>query len=517
MAVTSTLTLLCVVLLVSAATHAWNKALSTAAEDLEASARQHGGGCGTDPNDHAHANAHAHTHTASVPALRHAGEPPASDGKHYQQPATSTRPLWAQSLRSAREVDQFCPCTSTDYPCYKPDQGGCWTPGSCQFQGALNCSCPAGEVNQAGFCVSPGAMFEDVKPVTTVGNLVLLESEAIFKALKEGAEDPKNGDKGGAVKLATWAFLREFNDNFDFVMVVPYNIRGSSATHYSNTPDTTNGNLRANIYLDSYVGAWAVPTLHEIGHAWNVHLRSMFGNTGPAGHWMLTGLDKHGQLGGFTKDAIQCQSPAGRVPTSSAPCSTNQLADMSFEKGSLYTSHDGIGNYAKLEMVAMGLMSADELKGTADEEAPHCSDAEWDWGQQGDAKPIQNIRCSAINIITAQQVEDISKQSFRRLQRDQKIRIAVVMVMDGKTSGPVPTTLASLEQDAALKWWNDYTTRMPVFWNEATYKRSTLSIGTTNDDRGCGVKVGCPDLAADPCKDACLAVPLRGNRPLRSP
>ena len=45
--------------------------------------------------------------------------------------------------------------------------------------------------------------------------------------------------------------------------------------------------------------------------------------------------------------------------------------------GSPYTSHDGIGAYAKLELVAMGLMSAAELEGTADYEAPHCSGGKW--------------------------------------------------------------------------------------------------------------------------------------------
>ena len=41
--------------------------------------------------------------------------------------------------------------------------------------------------------------------------------------------------------------------------------------------------------------------------------------------------------------------------------------------------------------------------------------------------------------------------------------------MDGTTSGEVPSTLADLEADKHLKWWNDYTKRMPGFWNEATY------------------------------------------------
>jgi len=47
-------------------------------------------------------------------------------------------------------------------------------------------------------------MFKDVKPIKRVGNLLLMESAALFDELKSGGEGG-SGDKMGAVKTATWA------------------------------------------------------------------------------------------------------------------------------------------------------------------------------------------------------------------------------------------------------------------------------------------------------------------------
>jgi len=220
------------------------------------------------------------------------------------------------------------------------------------------------------------------------------------------------------IKKGAWSVLRQYDDVFDFVIVVPYKFKGSSATHYSNRPETTKGKLRANIYMDNYNDVSACPTMHEIGHAWNVNLYELFDNKGPSGHWMLTGLDKWGQLGGYRRDAMQCKSPDGRVPTSSKPCDTNELKDLCFgcNDGSPFTSYDTAagGQFAKLELVAMGLFSADELKGTDDYEAPHCSKGTWDYAwDSGDGKPITSIGCESIEFITAQHVEDLSKARGR--------------------------------------------------------------------------------------------------------
>ena len=293
--------------------------------------------------------------------------------------------------------------------------------------------------------------------------------------------------------------LKEYKDVFDFVFVVPYGVDSGSNTFFSSTPETTDSTLRGEIYSPSYTSAAFVPTLHEMGHAWNVHLGSLFNNAGPNGHWLFTGLDKHGQLGGFDRTEFQCVDPAGLMPTSTQTCNVDSttsavhLQTIPWSAGSPYTSHDAIGNYAKLELVAMGLMTAAELADTPDAEAPFCVQTNEQFQQTSSvSEGLANIQCEKIEFITAQMVEDISIANFDRISRDQALRAVIVVVMDGDTSGVPPTTLSGLEGDARLNWWNEYSKRMPDFWYDATYQRSTLSLSVTDADKGCGVTVACP-------------------------
>lgn len=240
-------------------------------------------------------------------------------------------------------------------------------------------------------------------------------------------------------------FIKGYKDVFDFVFVVPYGVEAGSNTFYSWTPETTDSTLRGEIYSPSYTSAGYVPTLHEMGHAWNVHLGSLFNNAGPNGHWLFTGLDKHGQLGGFDRTEFQCVDPAGLMPTSTQTCNVDSttsavhLQTIPWSAGSPYTSHDAIGNYAKLELVAMGLMTAAELAGTPDAEAPFCVQTNAQRQQTSYvSEGMANIQCEKIEFITAQMVEDISIANFDRISRDQALRAVIVVVMDGDTSGAPP-------------------------------------------------------------------------------
>ena len=200
---------------------------------------------------------------------------------------------------------------------------------------------------------------------------------------------------------------------------------------------------------------------------------------------------------------------AGHMPTSTAPCDVDSATNKTILKdittsgyGALQTSNDWSGAYAKLELVAMGLMTAAELEGTADAEAPFCmmppltnanyeqrEDLSW-W--------YTNLACDNMEFITAQQVEDISTANLKRLVQGQHVRAAIVVVMDGAIAASTPhDTVGDFAADSTLNWWHNYAAEMPGFWHDATYSRSTLSIAVADADKGCGVPLAqCSALTA---------------------
>ena len=103
---------------------------------------------------------------------------------------------------------------------------------------------PQGQVNVNGICTTMEEIFSDVGPVKILGNLLLLESPSLLSQITAAAGSGSPSEKGNAVKMATWAVLREFNDVFDFVFVVPYGLESGSNTFYTIMPETTNGVLR---------------------------------------------------------------------------------------------------------------------------------------------------------------------------------------------------------------------------------------------------------------------------------
>lgn len=197
------------------------------------------------------------------------------------------------------------------------------------------------------------------------------------------------------------------------------------------------------------------------------------------------------------------------MPTSTAPCNVDAATNKTILKdiptsgyGALQTSNDWRGAYAKLELVAMGLMTAAELEGTADAEAPFCmmpplTNANYE--QRGDLSWwYTNLACDNMEFITAQQVEDISTANLKRLVQGQHVRAAIVVVMDGAIAASTPhDTVGDFAADSTLNWWHNCAAEMPGFWHDATYSRSTLSIAVADADKGCGVPLAqCSALTA---------------------
>ena len=93
------------------------------------------------------------------------------------------------------------------------------------------------------------------------------------------------------------------------------------------------------------------------------------------GHWDFAALDKHRMFGGYAQNAFICKDPKNRIPTKSKPCNINWLISFTYYLGSVSTSHDNIGPYAKIELMVMGLLSAAEISG---EESVHCKNMDYE-------------------------------------------------------------------------------------------------------------------------------------------
>eukprot|EP00457_Paulinella_chromatophora_P003376 gb/GEZN01003383.1/.p1 GENE.gb/GEZN01003383.1/~~gb/GEZN01003383.1/.p1 ORF type:complete len:567 (+),score=83.04 gb/GEZN01003383.1/:74-1774(+) len=223
-----------------------------------------------------------------------------------------------------------------------------------------------------GLCKPPPEAFADAT-VKQMGNLILVGSPSIYTALSAGMTSTDNSQlKEDATKQASAAAAYYLGNKMELTIVLPSNkiagdYTGTSSRHYGVTGSFTSLGIRAsrlegaiaqNMLGPNYMG----PFLHEIGHRWSVFLDKLMPNNKVYySHWGFTSMETRGMMGGFDRDGMLCQSPAGRTPSPTSKCDTNVLVvDMS--KGHPAVSNDkGNAQYNKLELMMMGLLSKQEV------------------------------------------------------------------------------------------------------------------------------------------------------------
>ena len=91
-----------------------------------------------------------------------------------------------------------------------------------------------------------------------------------------------------------------------------------------------------------------------------LRLYSLLPNNFFGSHWGFTSFAEPyaGELGGYAHGAIRCMDPIGRVPSSSLPCSTNEVM-VDTSAGSTSTSNDlSPERYPNAELYIMGCARA---------------------------------------------------------------------------------------------------------------------------------------------------------------
>ena len=437
-------------------------------------------------------------------------------------PPPPRRELKSCALEGGTEV-AWCPCPG-EYPCYFTRQDGtkaCSSAGesSCRpgaysgyFVDAQFCGeeqCPGGTVLSSldKCCYSDGTLASKLgsSKVERVGNTVMIQSDEIFDLLYSGYTGGGCDKKYTGVEFATSVLHSRYKDVFDIVYVYPYYDIGKetglsgckSQTNLGSKPlldrkDDGSGKLRS--MVSSFpVQRGHVASMHEMGHAWLMFLKDMpsrsatiNGETYEAGaHWGYTTLDKHGMLGGYAPEAFVCKNPAGRRPTKAQPCADNRLADFSPYLGSSRTSHDQIGYFAKMELLVMGLATANEIAG---EELVHCKNMDATFNEN--TKLFEDVTCEEMIHLTAAdvQVALTEDEKARQISPGTELRAAHIVVFDTKYK--LPETEAEL-QDAKwngyLKWIHGYGSTLETLFHENTYEKATMSFEVTDDDLGCSL------------------------------
>jgi len=446
---------------------------------------------------------------------------PSSGPRSVPAPAKAARiarSLTACSIPGGVAVPDtgYCPCSGA-YSCYA-DSTSCWsTPeshckaGNYGWTTAEYCvdRCPDGALMDDGCCYGDDAVSAWMKSlaVEVVGNTILIQSDEIFGMLYDGyAGGGGCAAKYDGVKFATSVVLSRFKDVFDFVYTFPYydinaatGLGGcSSQTNIGNNPKfqraSSGGALRSMVSSFPRTGGH-VASQHELGHHWLVFLDSLPARKATIdgslwdsnSHWGFTMLDKHGQQGGFNSDAFRCESPASAVPSKTQACEGNRLAPFSTSLGSPHTSHDLIGAFSKIELMIMGLYSANEI---ADEVLVHCKNMVATLNRN--TYTYENVVCEEIVHLTAAEIEaSLSSAALaKQISVGTTLRAAQVVVFDA-AAGALPTTVSEL-QDAKwngyVNWVHEYGPKLEDLFFENTYRKANLTFEVSEADLGCGLE-----------------------------
>jgi len=400
----------------------------------------------------------------SAPLPCGAGWPPPG---FHEDPDWANRSIGLRRLNTCSPRDPHCTCANENYACYARYNGqcSCWSiaKAQCGQMGGQFCTQPDNcDFKVGGECLTAKAVFDSGTKIHAKRNLVLLGNERVYRALRDGY----NGaiPRHEAISLAVRGFLHFYSGDYDGIMVFPHERLSGSQTHgeHWHGHKVFKGRVISMISLQNYGRGLVGPFLHEIMHRWGVFLDFI---DGP--HWGLTAFDKHGMLGGFGRDGMECAS-GGRFPN----CNGGRVR-WDFDAGSAQTSHDGIGKYSKWDLLLMGVMS----KGDLSSEPPlvHCQNPSRTWGPG-----LQTVTCGSLKTKTAEQVLAALNPEVEQLQirRGRKLRFIALAILP--TPGAVEDEKGSgkFRAGSGLEALDEYIEATPARFEDATRGRASLSFTT---------------------------------------
>lgn len=390
-------------------------------------------------------------------------------------------------------VHSACTCINQKYPCWA--DSSCWSYSQefclskggeycewqpCQVANCVTCN-PEGTECQdcnssyilttATECTSPAVAFAATE-TKILDNMVLLKDSSIYSALKSGFEGSDSGARHDAVLTAVRAFLYFYGDQADLIIVFPKEKLSGSSTYGQYWGYSEDGLLQGYIAINMYTPGYTVMMMHEMGHNWNVFLTNVLPNNPFYSHWGITALDKQGQLGGYSREAIKCVNPADRIPSPTASCTpesngnVNVIVDWTL--GSPQTSNDGTGPYANLELYVMGLLTDEEV---TDEYLTYCEISYADYIAARQASSDQ-ISCTNLHIKTAADVKSDMNQEKRMKpdgEQHNNLKVAAVVVTDDGLS-------SFSNESVGLTWLSEYIKKLPETFAESTNNRATISF-----------------------------------------
>mmetsp|Transcript_95431 Transcript_95431/g.269825 ORF Transcript_95431/g.269825 Transcript_95431/m.269825 type:complete len:488 (-) Transcript_95431:113-1576(-) len=407
---------------------------------------------------------------------------------------SSNRSLLSRRLNTCNPSNPTCTCVNADYPCYAHYKGkcSCWgmTESMCaSFSGQYcsvpdtcvpNCAqcktdtvcrtCDDGYWTLRGQCVSGAQKFSGAgTSIHVKDNLVLLGNAEAYTALSEGYAGTLT--RYEAIEFAARGFLHFYKDAFDAIMVFPWAKMDGSKAHgeqFSASRMRENGGRIASlITLQNYgPGHNAIPLLHEVLHRWGVFVDGIRGV-----HWGMTAFDKHGMLGGFASNTMECAQ--GTFPD----CTTNTIR-WDFGAGSAQTSNDGIGAFSKYELLLMGLQSASDL--SSEPPLVHCSGASKKFGTGK-----EDVTCTSIDKLTPAQVHAGILESIRGTQISDgaSLRMVALVLFPSASAATTEAQASSFTGGSDLEWLNTYIAGTPAKFSTAVGGRASMSFAVAEADR----------------------------------
>lgn len=308
-------------------------------------------------------------------------------------------------------------------------------------------------------------------------NLVFVKSSSLYSRLQKAYEE---GDRGTCLNAITRASLYFYGDQPDFIYIFP-SVTLPGQYNYGQFFRWTDTNiastLKGYITFNGYTNMGTIAFMHELGHNWFFFLSDLLPNNqvGQFTHWGVAALDKRGQLGGFTRSAITCTNPNGRIPSTSASCTAEANGKVNIRVdwalGAPSSSHDGTGGFAKMELFIMGLLTYEEVK---DEWVTYC---EITYTEYANARGPQGtgdvVPCDVLHIVTAAQIQQGMNANLRMQPGGtlpNNLKVATVVLFDSE----LPASVSDATDE--VKWLSNYIDTRPAVWAQSTNNRSTLSF-----------------------------------------
>jgi len=356
-------------------------------------------------------------------------------------------------------------------------------------------------------CASFEELFSDVSAssFTISGNLVLLSSKKIAKALSDGFARVPGKSRTVATRNAIAAFFQHFKDQFDAVAVFPpTKLSGyTTSTHFAWQPDYTGApkKLRSAIVHNLWTGHSAFAFKHELLHRFGVFnklIPKMLGKTASIrSHWGLVAVgNAGGQLGGWPRSAVDCTN--GKKPDKTTGCPDGKLR-FAVGEGDPGANNDG-NTMSEFELLMAGLIKPDEVSGdlivcdTQSSNMRHGGEVVQD---NNGKKYIVGDCASGIKFVSPTDLEanwQLADSEDVRLtplgKSDPNLRVVALVVYDSDAA--LAEALSTGEKGKsdlrdAKQWLDKYLGTLPANWAKDTTvngkQLSSLSFAVAECDR----------------------------------